>query len=232
MRLRFYWETGQWEHEWENESSLQLPPGPLVDFVYAGPLPPPPPSRRPPPHAIHGEVQKVHFSYDEPQSCVFEYEDGTRLSVSTLPRPSYVCQAPPSPTVHPCLTSRVTVTLGARHATKVKVGTVGTYHRQSIFVNISSRLHLRHRSAAVLFHHSGRMSAFTGQQNHYCQRCPGLALQLMVCDSDRTAVEDLSRQLTWGHRRKTKQNSYMYYSYHDWHSVAPTVQLDQRKFEQ
>jgi hypothetical protein len=142
MRLRFYWETGQWEHEWENGSSLQLPPGPLVDFVYAGPLPPPPPSSRPPPHAIHGEVQKVHFSYDEPQSCVFEYEDGTRLPVPTLPRPSYDFQAPLSPTVNPCLTSRFTVTLEARHTTKIKVGTVGTYHRQSIFVNPSSRLHL------------------------------------------------------------------------------------------
>jgi hypothetical protein len=162
MRLRFYWETGQWEHEWENGSSLQLPPGPLVDFVYAGPLPPPPPSSRPPPHAIHGEVQKVHFSYDEPQSCVFEYEDGTRLPVPTLPRPSYGFQAPLSPTVNPCLTSRFTVTLEARHTTKIKVGTVGTYHRQSIFVNPSSRLHLRHKSAAVLFYHSGRMSALTG----------------------------------------------------------------------
>jgi hypothetical protein len=89
MRLRFYWETGQWEHEWENGSSLQLPPGPLVDFTYAGPLPPPPPSsKRPPAHAIHDEVVEMHFSYDEPQSCVFESEDGTRLPVPIRPGPS------------------------------------------------------------------------------------------------------------------------------------------------
>lgn len=83
LRLSFYWEFNDWEHEWENLTRLLAPPGPLtaVSFSVLPPTPLVPPPAIPstsPPHAVFGKVSFTHW-FLHGNLCFHEYEDGTRV---------------------------------------------------------------------------------------------------------------------------------------------------------
>jgi hypothetical protein len=90
MHLVFYWETGQWEHEWENGIRLLAPPGPLMEpssYVLPPlPAPPPVPVERHPPHPVHGQIRWTTI-FHQTFLCVHEYEDGAYVIIPFLPRP-------------------------------------------------------------------------------------------------------------------------------------------------
>lgn len=83
LRLSFYWEFSDWEHEWENRTRLLAPLGPLtgVSFSVLPPtplVPPPAIPKAPPPHAVHGKILfAIWFLHGN--LCFHEYEDGTRV---------------------------------------------------------------------------------------------------------------------------------------------------------
>jgi hypothetical protein len=84
MLLSFYWETGQWEHEWESGVRLLEPPGPLMEPSLSV-LPPrrPPPTLSPErllPHPEHGVVRTIGLVVDTDQWYI-EYADGTRIHI-------------------------------------------------------------------------------------------------------------------------------------------------------
>lgn len=89
MCSSFYWELGQWEHEWENSVRLLVAPGPLtapVSFVlpWQPPVPPFAPEI-PPPHPVYGKITDIMIAHLD-NLWFHDYEDGTRVGMAVDPR--------------------------------------------------------------------------------------------------------------------------------------------------